>query len=61
MKISPSSNTNPFTYKIKNLDPSTSYNVKIVRTKIGSVEGSSSASGEVVEFIGTFTTKTLGM
>ncbi|XP_066935383.1 uncharacterized protein [Clytia hemisphaerica] len=60
MQLVSSKTTNPFKYEIQNLDPNTSFKVTIVRTKMSSVEGDdSNESGEVVEFIGSFTTKTL--
>ena len=59
MKIG-ESNKSPFSYPIKKLKPNMKYTMKIVRTKIGNGEGDSERGGEVVEFVETIKTMTIG-
>lgn len=54
------SNRSPFNHPIKKLKSNTNYLVKIIRTKIGNSEGDTKRGGEVVQFIKTIATMTIG-
>ena len=55
------SNTSPFSYHIRSLKANTDYLIRIRRTKIGGAEDVGSKDGEVVDFMDTIRTKTVGV